>query len=146
MHTHIDVWISASVLCSLALGRLGYPVLDVVLALGISGFLAYASFRILRRNLTILADTSILDPHKVIQIVRTVPGVTGCHKIRTRGRPHHIFMDLHIQVGRDTETVRSHAIAHEVQDRLRGAFPGLADIVIHTEPTEVGSGFSGGPV
>ncbi len=143
MHTHMDVWISASVLVSLALGRLGYPVLDVVLALGISGVLAFASFRILWQNVTILADTSILDPRKVIEVVRRVPAVTGCHKIRTRGRPHHIFMDLHIQVERDTDTTQSHFIVHDLQDRLRTAFPGLADIVIHTEPSDVGSGFSG---
>ena len=65
------------------------------------------------------------------------------HKIRTRGRPHHIFMDLHIQVERDIDTTQSHFIVHDLQDRLRTAFPGLADIVIHTEPSDVGSGFSG---
>ena len=114
-----------------------------MLALGISGVLAFASFRILWQNVTILADTSILDPRKVIEVVRRVPAVTGCHKIRTRGRPHHIFMDLHIQVERDIDTTQSHFIVHDLQDRLRTAFPGLADIVIHTEPSDVGSGFSG---
>lgn len=143
MHTRLDVFVSATVLVSLAATRYGYLIFDLLIALGICGFLAYASFRILRQNLTILADASILDPRKVAEAVREVPGVTGCHKVRTRGRPHQIFMDLHIQVEPGTDTVRSHAIVHAVQDRLRQAFPGLADIVIHTEPTQAGSGFSG---
>lgn len=143
MHTRLDVFVSATVLVSLAATRVGYPEFDLVIALGICGFLAYASFRILRRNLTILSDASILDPRRVAEVVHEVAGVTGCHKVRTRGRPHHIFMDLHIQVEPGTDTARSHAIAHAVQDRLRASFPGLADILIHTEPTEAGSGFSG---
>jgi len=143
MHTRLDVFISAAVLASLAAGKLGYPSFDIYLALGIAGFLSWAAFRILRQNLLILSDASILDPAEVVSVVRTVPGVTGCHKVRTRGRPHQIFMDLHIQVGAGTDTAASHAIVHAVQDRLRGAFPGLADILIHTEPTEFGSGFTG---
>lgn len=143
LHTRLDVFVSAAVLASLGASRLGYPVFDLIIALGICGFLATASFRILRQNLTILADASILDPRQVIEAVRSVEGVTGCHKVRTRGRPHQIFMDLHIQVEAGTDTARSHAIVHAVQDRLRQAFPGLADILIHTEPTELGSGFSG---
>ncbi len=146
MHTRLDVWVSGTVLISLVASRTGYPAVDVFLALGISGFLAFASFRILRQNLTILSDSSILDPHLVINVVQTVPGVTGCHKVRTRGRPHQIFMDLHIQVGGGTDTARSHDIVHAVQERLRRSFPGLADIVIHTEPTEAGSGFRGGSI
>jgi cation diffusion facilitator family transporter len=143
LHTRLDVFVSAAVLLSLGAARVGYPVFDLIIALGICGFLATASFRILRQNLTILADASILDPRQVADAVRSVEGVTGCHKVRTRGRPHQIFMDLHIQVEAGTDTARSHAIVHSVQDRLRQAFPGLADILIHTEPTESGSGFSG---
>jgi cation diffusion facilitator family transporter len=143
LHTRLDVFVSAAVLLSLGASRAGYPVFDLIIALGICGFLATASFRILRQNLTILADASILDPRQVVEAVRSVEGVTGCHRVRTRGRPHHIFMDLHIQVAASTDTARSHAIVHSVQDRLRQTFPGLADILIHTEPTESGSGFSG---
>jgi cation diffusion facilitator family transporter len=143
LHTRLDVFVSAAVLLSLGASRVGYPVFDLIIALGICAFLATASFRILRQNLTILADASILDPRQVVEAVRSVDGVTGCHKVRTRGRPHQIFMDLHIQVEAGTDTARSHAIVHSVQDRLRQTFPGLADILIHTEPTESGSGFSG---
>ena len=138
MHTRLDVFVSATVLLSLAATRLGYPTSDLVIALGICGFLAWASFRILAQNLNILSDASILDPQRVAEVVGQVPGVAGCHRVRTRGRPHQIFMDLHIQVGPGLDTAASHAIAHAVQDRLRDTFPGLADIVIHTEPPEAG--------
>ena len=29
-------------------------------------------------------------------VVRSVPGVLGCHHIRTRGPADHVFLDLHV--------------------------------------------------
>jgi divalent metal cation (Fe/Co/Zn/Cd) transporter len=45
-----------------------------------------------------------------------------------------VYVDLHIQVDPDRRTEDTHAIAHEVQQRLRQHYPEIQDVTIHVEP------------
>jgi divalent metal cation (Fe/Co/Zn/Cd) transporter len=45
-----------------------------------------------------------------------------------------VYADLHLQVDPGTSTEQAHAIAHEVQRRLRERRPDVQDVVIHVEP------------
>ena len=64
----------------------------------------------------------------------SVPGVIGCHHIRTRGSADHVFLDLHVWLPPDTPLVDAHALSHVVKDRLMAKYPQIADAIIHIEP------------
>ncbi len=134
LHTSSDVMVTIGVLASVALVRLGYPVVDIVAAIGIAGFIAWAGIGVLRTNLAYLADSARLDPERIIAVAKTVPGVASAHKVRTRGMPGSIYVDLHIQVAPHLTVVDAHRVTHWVIDALKADFSGVRDVLVHTEP------------
>ena len=44
-----------------------------------------------------------------------------------------MFIELHLELDGDLDLEQAHAITHEVEARIREAFP-EADIIVHQEP------------
>jgi len=133
-HTSSDVLVTIGVLATVGLVRLGVTLADVVAAIGIAGFIAWAGISVLRTNLAYLADSATLDPTRIEGLVRTVPGVASAHKVRTRGMPGSIYVDLHIQVAPHLTVVDAHRVTHWVIDAIKAKFSGVRDVLVHTEP------------
>ncbi len=134
-HTRSDIFASLAVIASLLAARAGWPQLDVVAALLITGAIARAAFQILRESASHLADPAVLPPETVREVALAVPGVVGVHKVRTRRGPDGGHADLHVQVRPDLRLDQAHVIGHMVADRLRQEL-GLRDVVAHVEPPE----------
>lgn len=60
-----------------------------------------------------------------LKILRVIP--SGVEDWR-----NHIFIDLSIHEGLPIE--QAHAIAHEVEAKLKSNFEGIEDVVVHLEP------------
>jgi cation diffusion facilitator family transporter len=132
--TRADIWTSLTVIVALAGARLGWPILDPLAALVVAAFIGTAGFTIARTTADILSDRIVLSDHDLRRIVMAVPGVLGCHQIRTRGSADHVFLDLHVWLPPDMPLARAHDISHVVKDRLMARFPQIADAIIHIEP------------
>jgi cation diffusion facilitator family transporter len=133
-HTRSDVLVTLGVIVTAALVQLGYPLLDVVTAIVIAAFIGFAGVDVLRRNLKYLADGRALDASLVEKAVLAVPGIASTHKIRTRGTPGAIHVDLHIQIAPHLDVVQAHRVTHWVIDAIRREIPGVTDVLVHTEP------------
>jgi cation diffusion facilitator family transporter len=133
-HTRSDVFTSLTVIAALAGVAIGYPQLDAIAALLVAVFIGLAIFEIASVASGVLADRAVLDPAEVTAVVQGVPPVIGCHEIRTRGTPDHVFLDLHVWFPADLTLAEAHRLSHVVKDRLMAAFPSLQDVVIHIEP------------
>ena len=133
-HTRSDVFVTFGVLVTVVLVRSGHAVVDVVAAFGIACFIAWAGISVLRQNLGYLADAVVLDPESVIAVACDVPGVASAHKVRTRGMPGSIYVDLHIQVAPHLSVVDGHRVTHWVIDAIKQRFAGVSDVLVHTEP------------
>lgn len=134
MHTWSDVLTSVAVLAALGGVEAGWPLADPVAALVVAGFIGHAGYQIARDSSRILADRVVMDEEDVRAVVMSVPGVLGCHQIRTRGAADHVFLDLHVWFDPATRLDRAHALAHEVKDRLMARYPQIRDAIIHLEP------------
>ncbi len=133
-HTRSDCFVTAGVILAMAAVHFGYAGVDLLAAGVVAILIAWAGVSVVRSNVAYLADTALVDESKVLSIVLDTPGVASCHKIRTRGTPSAIYMDLHIQIAPHLKVVDAHQVTHAVIDGLRAAFPALADATIHTEP------------
>ncbi|MFQ5886583.1 MAG: cation diffusion facilitator family transporter, partial [Anaerolineae bacterium] len=133
-HTTADIYISLSVIAGLILVRLGYPIVDALLALGIAGVIAKIGVDIIRSSSAILMDRAIVSQREIERLVLGVEGVESCHRIRSRGPEDDIHIDLHIHVAPETPVNRAHAIAHEAQKKVARELPGVQDVVVHVEP------------
>lgn len=134
MHTRSDVLVTLGVVVASILVGLGYPVFDILAAGVVAVFIAWAGISVLRHNIGYLADAARVDEERVRRIVLGVPGVAGTHKIRTRGVPGTIYMDLHIQIAPHLDVVQAHQVTHWVVDALKDGIHGVADVTVHTEP------------
>jgi len=133
LHTRADIFISLSVVAGLIAVRLGYPLADPILALVVALFIAKIGVGVIRQSFPSLLDEAAVSAGEVERIVLAVPGVISCHKVRSRGHGA-VYADLHIQVDPSISAEQAHAIAHEVQRRLRERRPDIQDVIVHVEP------------
>lgn len=134
MQTRGDVWSSGTVIAALAGARSGLPILDPLAALVVAVFIGYSGYQIARTTTAILSDRIVISDGDLERIVMTVPGVIGCHHIRTRGSADHVFLDLHVWLPADMPLTDAHDLSHVVKDRLMARYPQIADAIIHIEP------------
>jgi len=135
LHTRSDIFISLSVIIALAVIKLGFPILDPIATIIIAFFIAYSGYEIIKHSSRILCDTAVIeDSRKITDIVLGIKGVQACHKIRTRGRPDDIHVDLHVQVKRDMHMDQAHKISFAIEDALKNNIPEITDVVVHMEP------------
>jgi cation diffusion facilitator family transporter len=132
--TRGDVWTSVTVIAALVGARLGIPMLDPLAALVVAGFISYSGYQIARATTGILSDRIVIADTDLERVVLSVPGVLGCHHIRTRGSADHVFLDLHVWFPADMRLTDAHDLSHVVKDRVMARYPQIADAIIHIEP------------
>ena len=114
--------------------QLGYPIADPILALVIAVAIAKIGVDIIRDSASPLLDRVVMPADEMLQVAMSVPGVLSSHRVRSRGHGGAVYADLHIRVDPVLSTAQAHAIAHEVQYRLRERRPEIQDVTIHVEP------------
>ena len=70
---------------------------------------------------------------KIIATIRSVPGVSGAHDLRTREAGPDLFIQLHLELPDALPLIEAHQISHNVEARLLEDFP-RAQIIIHQDP------------
>jgi len=135
-HTLSDTFGAIAVLVSFGGVALGFRWADMIAAVVVSLLIGRTAWSVLGANLGVLADRARLDPHRVREIAMRVGEVRGAHKIRSRGSPDHVHVDLHIHVDPGMTVERAHQVTHDVARAVRAAFPEVADVMIHTEPAD----------
>jgi len=137
LHTRADIFISFSVLVTLAGVRLGYPIVDPVASLVIAVFIAIAAVDILRESSRVLSDAVAVPTEEVRSVVLSIKGIKECHKIRSRGRPDDIHIDLHVLVDPEMDVHKAHHLSYAIENKIKRDFPGVTDVIVHMEPLEI---------
>lgn len=135
LHTRSDIIVSLSVVGSLIAVRLGWPIADALVALGVVFFIAWTAIRILKKASDVLCDRAVLSADQVRGVVGRIPGVRECHGVRTRGRQDDIHVDLHAIVSDELPVQEAHTIADRIEHEVKSAFRGVTDVVVHIEPS-----------
>lgn len=135
-HTGSDVLVSLGVIAGLVAVRLGFPIADPLIALGVAGAVVWTSVGVLRQAEETLSDRSRIPAQEVVRIALGVPGALGCHSVRTRGSVAEVYADLHVQVDPSLTVSESHAIAEAVERTVAAAFPQVVDVIVHHEPMD----------
>ncbi len=133
-HTGSDIFASISVIVSLVSIKMGFPIVDVIAGFIISLLICYVGIDILKHSSRVLCDYVAMEASEVEDAILDMPGVVGCHRIRTRGRPDDIHVDLHITVNKDMAVGKAHELSTSIEKRIREKFPGVTDVIVHIEP------------
>jgi len=139
MHYTGDILINLSVIASLILAAwAGFTWADPAFAAVIALYLLYTAWTILRTSLSLLMDKEFAedDRLRILEIARDHNQVLDAHDLRTRSSGPQSFIQLHLEMNRDLPLWKAHAIADQVEHRIRRAFPG-ADVLIHQDPSGI---------
>ena len=135
-HTLSDVLVSCGVIVSLILVRAGIQQADGVVALLVAVVILRTAWGIMRGVLHTLGDAARLPAEEVAAAAARVPGVFGCHAVRSRGPESQVYVDLHVQVACGTTVEDAHTVAHDVEAALRHEYGQITDVVVHVEPAD----------
>lgn len=134
-HTSSDVLATLAVLAAFVNQMAGGPAsADRAAAVFIIALIGITAIDIFRTATHVLVDRAPLHRAAIVKETLAVAGVVDCHKVRSRGLPGEVLVDLHIQVDPAISVAEGHRIAHGVQRALRQGFPGVVEVSVHTEP------------
>ncbi|MFO8037950.1 MAG: cation diffusion facilitator family transporter [Sodalinema sp.] len=132
-HTMSDVWITITVMLGLIGVMLGYPQLDIWLAVPVAGLVFRSGWEVLRENLPWLIDEMAIAPEAIHNLVMEVPGVINCHEIASRGLiGRQLFVEMHVVVDAQ-DLATAHGITEDIEAKLEDRFSPIR-LTIHMEP------------
>jgi cation diffusion facilitator family transporter len=132
-----DVVISSSVLAGLAFTfLLKMPILDVITAFLVSIWIMYVAFGIFNEtNRELMDGIQNTDIYKtIIDTVKSVEGAHNPHRIRVRKIGNLCEVSLDIEVDGTLSLNEAHAIAVQVEKKLKENIKDIYDILVHVEP------------
>lgn len=133
-HTLSDVWVTLSVLAAAALSAAGLRQADAVAAGVVALLVLAAGARVLLSNLGWLADRAVLAEADVVAAALEVPGLRGVRRVRSRGMPGAVHLDLEAVLPPGLSLREAHELCHRLERHLRERLPALSDVVVHPEP------------
>lgn len=134
-HARSDAASSLVVALGIFGSLLGYRILDAVGALIVSLIIIKTGWDFANEALHDLMDRTISaeENSQIIELVKTTPGVLGCHDLRTRKMGDMISMDIHIEVKGEISVRESYEIVVEVKHRVMAKMP-VTDAMVHVDP------------
>ncbi len=141
-HSRIDGLTSLAALLGLIGVRVGLPLADPIAGLLITVVIISVVYSTTRSVLQRLLDA--VDPHLVPAIIASassVEGVEGSSEVRARWVGHALHITMNIEVDEQLTLLKAHEIAEEVRHRLFHDIQGVAEVVVHTDPSGTGQDY-----
>jgi cation diffusion facilitator family transporter len=132
-HTRADVFVTVGVLVGVLLARQGLWWADPVAAIVVAGVILRVAYGIASRAVPVLVDQRALPPVEIQGTAEGVRGVMSAYHIRSRGAPPLRYAEVTISVDRGANVADAHAIADEVEERLKRDLQ-LHEVIVHVEP------------
>ena len=147
-HLLTDVWTSVALISALLIMAFTPPawqVLDPVLGLGMSVYIAWTGLGLVRRSVSGLMDTGLPDEEirRIMAIIQEIGGSNNSfHALRTRRSGMTRFVDFHFLVPGIMSVQKSHDLCCAIEKELAAQWPQI-QITIHVEPLEDHTSFDG---
>lgn len=139
-HQKIDIFSSAAIFAGVIGARLGFPILDIFVALFIAVMVLKTAFDVGKENINNILGTvpskEILDNIKSAAL--SVEGTYGVHDVKINYMGPYASVELHVEV-EDNLTLRdAHNIAHHVEKNIIEKIDVITMAVVHVCPKDEG--------
>lgn len=120
---------------AMALGP-GWAVLDPLAASVVSLFIVASAFGMMKPGIDQLLERSLPaeDLRQIADVITSVPGVRGYHRLRTRAIGSGKAVEVHVKMDGNLSLTEAHNIASELELRLKKALGPETHTAIHMEP------------
>lgn len=132
-HTRADVFLTVGVMAGVLFARQGWWWADPAVAIVVALVIVYVAYQILARTVPVLVDERAIPTRDIQATAQAVPGVKNAYAIRSRGPSTRRYAELTIGVDRHADVESAHAIADEVEERLKRNLQ-LHEVTVHVEP------------
>ncbi len=137
-HHRSDAVSSIVVLVGVAGAMLGHGWLDLAAALIVGGMVAKIGWDLGWGAMRELVDESLEEDkvELIRHIIRSIPGVSSLHMLRTRRQGHEAMADVHVQVEPRISVSEGHMIAIAVEERIKAGVEEISDVTVHIDPED----------
>ncbi len=140
-----DIYSTAGVLAGLTIVRIGtffgldLYIIDPIVALGVSLLILGATYRVSRMAWEGLIDVRLprAEEAEISSILNEHTGqLVGFHQLRTRKAGSRRYIDLHLEMPKNTSVEDAHRICDHLEQDLEKRLKN-ADVTIHVEPCTI---------
>jgi len=136
LHFSTDIWSSAVVLVGLLCANFGLFAADSIAALGVALIVLSISYRLGKRAINVLLDSSpVTLSEEISSIIRSVPEVSYFHDLKVRVAGADTFVNVTIHVDPELSISQAHLISHKVEEIICKKIV-RCQVQIHYEPEE----------
>lgn len=134
-HHRTDAISSLVALAGIAGAVAGYPLLDPIAAIVVSGWIIKAGLTIGYDAIKELTDQVVEQDilKSIHNIVSTIKGVTHFHQVRARRMGPYMLVDLHIEVDGTISVSVSHQIAERVRFSILERLSSVNEVLVHVD-------------
>jgi ferrous-iron efflux pump FieF len=141
LHYVGDLLVNASIIVALLATAAGYASVDAWFGIAIAFYILWNAWEITRDAFGHLLDREVSDEVRteILRLIESRDGVTGVHDLRTRQSGQNMFVQLHVEIARETPLWRAHEIAEDVELTIVTRYP-HCDVIVHQDPTPAEAG------
>jgi cation diffusion facilitator family transporter len=135
-HSMLDVYAGVLVLAGVVFSIIGYPIIDIFVALLLAAYIMKEGVVLMRDSGLSLMDASpIPERHEEIRrVAEGVHGVVDVHDIKVRVAGSVYFCEMHATMSKEMPLDQAHALTDEMEALLKQLIPELESVMIHMEP------------
>ncbi|MDE6273247.1 MAG: cation diffusion facilitator family transporter [Muribaculaceae bacterium] len=113
-----------------------WRILDPIAAILVSLLIIKSAYDIIKPALDELLESSLpaKDEEEILGLVKSIPGITNVHNMRTRRVGNNIAVDFHAVMDGDMTLNKAHDIASAAESAIKSRFGDGSLINIHMEP------------
>lgn len=113
-----------------------WRILDPLAAIVVSIFIMRVAVQLLKPCVDELLEHSLPaeTENRILEIIRSFPEVSEPHHLRTRRIGNHLAIEVHIRMNGNTPLVEAHALASQIEQKLKDEYGVETHIGIHMEP------------
>ena len=116
-----------------------WRILDPIAAVLVSAFIIKVAIELIKPCVDELLEGSLPADmeQKILDVIASFPEISSPHHLRTRRIGNHIAIEVHLRMDGQTTLENAHAVATQVENRLKEEFGANTHIGIHMEPVKL---------
>lgn len=113
-----------------------WTILDPLVGIIISILIIIIAIKMIRNAVDEIIDRSLPqeDINKIKEIALSINGIKNPHAIKTRRSGYKIFIDLHIDIDKETTFIKAHDKTTLLENELKKVYGKETTIIVHAEP------------
>ncbi len=113
-----------------------WTVLDPLVGIVISILILVIALKMTKNAIDEIIDRSLPqeDIKRIKEIALSIEGIKNPHAIKTRRSGYKIFIDLHIDIDKETTFIKAHDKTTLLENKLKKVYGAHTVIIVHAEP------------